>query len=107
MDDIKELLKSHKCVVIKFTATWCKPCKNSQPFIENNLKSLDENVKYLEFDIDETLELYGTLKSKRILNGIPSLVCYKNTNETIYPDFCISSSSENDINQFFNEVNKQ
>lgn len=106
MEEIKKLLKDNDKVVIKFTAEWCKPCKNAAPFINTCVNNLPEGVKYLEIDIDDSLDLYATLKGKRILSGIPSLVCYKKDNDTLYPDFCISSSDKNSINTFFDQVQK-
>ena len=106
MEEIKELLKDNDKVVIKFTAEWCKPCKNAAPFINKCLSNLPSNVKYLEIDIDDSLDLYATLKGKRVLSGIPSLVCYNKDNGSVYPDFCISSSDENSINNFFDQVQK-
>lgn len=106
MEEITNLLKENDKVVIKFTAEWCNPCKRAAPFINKHLTNLPSNVKYLEIDIDESLDLYATLKGKRIITGIPSLLCYKKDNDTLYPDFCISSSDEISINTFFDEVQK-
>ena len=106
MEEIKELLKDNNKVVIKFTAEWCKPCKNAAPFINKHIDNLPQDVKYIEIDIDESLDLYGNLKAKRILSGIPSLVCYKKDNDSMYPDFCISSSKEENIKNFFDQIEK-
>ena len=91
-------------VIFKLTATWCGPCKNAAPYINKRLTSLPANVKYYEIDIDESLDVYGMLKTKRMVSGVPSLLCYYNENKSMWPDEAISSSSEDQINIFFDTV---
>jgi thiol-disulfide isomerase/thioredoxin len=60
--DLVSLVTNTPCVVIKFHAVWCGPCK-SEEFKENynNLKNkykMHPNVvKFIELDIDEFEEL--------------------------------------------------
>ena len=104
----KELLENNSAVIIvKFTAAWCAPCKRSSPFINECKNNLPETYQFIEIDIDESLELYGTLKSKRIVAGIPSLIAYYKDNTSIWPDEAISSSDPNDIEAFFNTVTNE
>ena len=45
-EDLIKLLNSsaYKFIIIKFTATWCRPCKVIQPFLE---KMVDEKIEKL------------------------------------------------------------
>lgn len=52
--------------VIRFTASWCQPCK----VLAKNLESLDTNVPIEVYDIDEKPE-YATEFGIR---GVPTLV---------------------------------
>lgn len=60
--DFASLVTNTPCVVVKFSATFCKPCK-SKPFLDNynilKSKFLEHNdtIKFLELDIDEFEEL--------------------------------------------------
>ncbi len=52
--------------VIRFTASWCQPCK----MLAKNLESLDTNIPIEVYDIDEKPE-YATEFGIR---GVPTLV---------------------------------
>jgi thiol-disulfide isomerase/thioredoxin len=66
-----------RCVsVIKFSATWCGPCKRIQPIWDSWLKILPTNIIIAEIDIDESLELYASLKTKKMVNGVPSILAF-------------------------------
>ena len=47
-----EYIEKNKITVVKFTAKWCKPCKECQPFVEKCLKLLPHEVDFIEIDID-------------------------------------------------------
>ena len=94
-------------VIFKFTADWCGPCKKAKPIIDENLKKLPESILFNEVDIDESIEVYGMLKSKRLVTSIPALICYNKDNDSLWPDEIISSSNKNDIDNFFNKCINQ
>ena len=50
--------------------------------------------------------LYSFLKSKRIVNGIPVILCYKKGNTSYFPDDSITGSLPNELHQFFLRCNK-
>lgn len=99
------LLENNSWVILKFTATWCGPCKKAENFINPWLHTLSEkNVSIYILDIDVNFEIYGYLKKKRRLNGIPSILAYKAGNHEIIPDLFISGSNQNEINTFFERI---
>ena len=64
--DLINFLKSTKCTVIKFSASWCGPCKNKD-FLQNyhilqNIYAEDSNVIFFQYDIDEYEELVSEKK---------------------------------------------
>lgn len=101
----KEIIENkNEKVIFKFTATWCGPCKKAAPVINEYVKQLPEDVKFYEIDIDKSLDVYGMLKTKRMVSGVPSLLCYYKDNTSVWPDEAISSSGEQDIKYFFETV---
>jgi thioredoxin 1 len=52
-EEFDTLLKKNEKVVIKFTAEWCKPCKNIQPFYENQSTLYSDKATFLTIDVDE------------------------------------------------------
>jgi len=100
-----------KIVVIKFSAEWCKPCKVIKPtwdyWIQNNKQT---NIIYVELDVDETMELYGALKTKKMVSGIPALFMYKGNmkrDHWFIPDDSFSGGDVEGLKQFLNRCVKQ
>ena len=89
-------------ILIKFTADWCGPCKRIQPIVDKNLGDLPEDkVHYYEIDIDEHLDLYAFLKTKKMVNGIPALLAWKPENLTFIPTFVVIGGNESEVQKFF------
>jgi len=88
-------------ILIKLGATWCGPCKRIKPVIDAFYASSPPNVMCCEIDVDECFDLYSFLKTKRITNGVPVILCYRQGNITAYPDDSITGADPNDLDLFF------
>lgn len=56
-EEIVSIMNDTQCLVLKFSASWCGPCK-SETFLKqyHDLKdsySTNSNVRFIEFDIDD------------------------------------------------------
>ena len=60
-------------VLVKFSASWCSPCKVLASIIENNPLS----IPVVEVDIDEDFELAAKYK----VRGVPTLIVVENGEE--------------------------
>jgi thioredoxin 1 len=60
-------------VLIKFSASWCSPCKVLTSIIENNPPS----IPIVEIDIDQDYELADKYK----VRGVPTLIVFENGEE--------------------------
>tara|TARA_B100000424_G_scaffold154226_1_gene117896 strand:- start:4489 stop:4863 length:375 start_codon:yes stop_codon:yes gene_type:complete len=97
-------------IVIKFSAEWCKPCQKIKPLVTNCFNKLPDNAMCLTVDIDESFDLYAFLKQKKMLNGVPSLLCYHKNYDKEYafiPKHSYSGSNENKINMFFESCQQE
>ena len=83
IQDFEDILEngiiSKKKVILKISATWCEPCKRIKPMWENIKYTHDICSKCIvvEIDVDESNDIYTTLKRKRMLNGIPAFLMWE------------------------------
>lgn len=95
------LEKNPGLVIIKFGATWCNPCKKIKPVVDAFFASSPDNVICCEIDVDESFDLYAYFKGKRMVNGIPIIMCFKKGNTTYIPDDSITGSDPEGLDAFF------
>ena len=101
-DQFMRLLESNPgLVIIKMGATWCKPCATIKPIVDAFFASSPDNVICCEIDVDQSFDLYSFFKSKKMVNGIPVLLCFKKGNFTFIPDDSITGSNPADLDAFF------
>lgn len=93
-------------IIIKFTATWCGPCKKIGPFVEDQFSKTPENVLCANIDIDDNFDIYAFMKTKKMVKGIPAILAYKKGNTNFAPDFSISGSDQEKVIEFFKECVK-
>ena len=90
-DDLRTYLTTCKCptVIIKFTASWCGPCKQIAPYIQSLNDHYNKyDYEYIEIDIDECFDLYAFFKKKKMVNGVPAMLSFKKC-EKISDDFWV------------------
>ena len=100
---MQQELESKTLIIIKFTASWCGPCKNIKSTTEEYIKKLPSSIKYVEIDIDESLDLYVFLKNKKMVNGIPAILAYypgEKDNFYVPDDSCLGGNINN-VKMFF------
>ena len=69
----QEVLKSTVPVLVDFTATWCGPCKQLAPIIDQLAGDLDGSVKVGKLDIDDSPIMAGKLG----VRGVPTVMVFK------------------------------
>uniref|UniRef100_A0A6C0H6S7 Thioredoxin domain-containing protein n=1 Tax=viral metagenome TaxID=1070528 RepID=A0A6C0H6S7_9ZZZZ len=101
-NDFFQLLpKNPGLIIIKFGATWCKPCKTIQPYLESFFATSPNEVICCDIDVDESFDLYSFMKARKMTNGIPVIMCYLKGNTNIAPNFSITGSDLTQLDNFF------
>ena len=88
-------------IIIKLGAEWCGPCKTIKHAVEAFFASSPPEVVCCDIDVDESFDLYAYFKSKKMVNGIPVLLCYKKGNLSFAPDDSVTGSAPNELDAFF------
>jgi thioredoxin-like negative regulator of GroEL len=96
------LLKHNQgLIIIKLGAEWCGPCKTVKPAIHGFFASSPPEVICADIDVDKSFDFYSFLKSKKMVNGIPAILCYKKGNQTYIPDDALTGSDAQELHNFF------
>jgi len=72
--ELAELVSKKKPVIIKFTATWCGPCKRIAPTFNKLVEKVKHLVDIVIVDADEGRDICSSLK----VRGYPSFLSYVN-----------------------------
>lgn len=100
--DFMRLLENNPgLIIIKLGATWCGPCKTIKPVVDAFFASSPSNVICCDIDVDQSTDLYAYLKSKKMVNGIPAMLCYKKGNKSFIPDDSVTGSNPDGLDKFF------
>lgn len=88
-------------IIIKLGSSWCQPCKLIEKSVHGFFASSPPEVICADIDVDQSFDFYSFLKSKKMVNGIPVLLCYKKGNVTYIPDDTITGAEPNGLHEFF------
>ena len=92
-------------IIVKFGATWCGPCKlisgQSHSYMNDMIAKFPDKVICCDIDVDDHFELYATLKQKKMVNGIPAILCWYAGNVTVIPDDSTIGADIDQIKQLF------
>ena len=98
-------------IIIKFTASWCGPCRKIKVLCDELFQKTSKTTICFNLDIDNDInaKLYSTLKSKKMIRGVPTLFGFnckkkRNMDHWYIPDKSVVGSTVNDIICLFNQI---
>ena len=101
-NDFLKLLKLNPgLVIVKLGASWCGPCKKIAHLVDAFFASSPPDVICADIDVDESIDLYSYLKTKRMVNGIPVILMYKRGNVSFIPDDSVTGADPGALDAFF------
>jgi len=94
-----EYLKKNQHCIVKFTATWCKPCQRAKPIVNNLFEQSKQYLDLIIVDADTGTDLCSYLKVK----AFPTFYSYVSGE----PAESMIGSDPNTILDFFNKTLKR
>lgn len=88
-------------IILKLGAVWCNPCRLIEKSVHAFFATSPPEVICGDIDVDQSFDFYSFLKSKKMVNGIPVLLCFKKGNATYIPDDIITGADPQQLHQFF------
>ena len=108
MQDFAKLLQDNPgLLILKFQAEWCVPCAKIKEYVDDRFEHISntfEHVQCVVVDVDESFEVYAYLKSKKMLNGIPALLMYRQGNTQYTYDDSVSGTKTTELDAFFERI---
>lgn len=102
IETFRQCLEDNPCVfIVKMGAKWCGPCKRIETFLQSCYSAAPENVQLAVLDVDECESLYGFLKSKKVVSGVPAILVYYKGNTHYIPDDVVIGADIPQINLLF------
>jgi len=93
-------------IILKLGAEWCGPCKTIKDVVHGFFACSPKEVICGDIDVDNSFDFYSFLKSKKMVNGIPVILCYKKGNTTFIPDDVVTGADPHLIHNFFSRCGK-
>jgi len=113
--DVKQLQEiqakmNSQILIIKFGADWCGPCKKIAPNYVDFIKTAPANIIFADIDIDESIDLYISLKRNKMVTGIPVFFAYYGgvkRDKWFIPDDSIIGGDIKLVTEFFERCTKK
>ena len=100
-----DLLKNNPgAIIIKFGADWCGPCKIIEKDVLELISIMPNSVQCAIINVDECVDVYSFLKSKKMINGIPAIFVYYKGNINYIPDGTAIGANMREIANLFNNT---
>lgn len=93
-------------IIVKVGATWCKPCHAIKDIVHGFFATSPDYVVCADIDVDESFDYYAFLKARKIVNGIPALLCYTKENQSFMPNLIHTGADLNSLDKFLKDCGK-
>lgn len=74
MENFNDIINGNQLTLVDFFATWCGPCKQMHPVLEQLKASEGENLRIIKLDVDKNEELASAYR----IQSVPTLMLFRN-----------------------------
>lgn len=74
MENFNDIINGNQLTLVDFFATWCGPCKQIHPVLEQLKASEGENLRIIKLDVDKNEALASAYR----IQSVPTLMLFRN-----------------------------
>lgn len=74
MEKFNDIINGNQLTLVDFFATWCGPCKQMHPVLEQLKASEGENLRIIKLDVDKNESLASAYR----IQSVPTLMLFRN-----------------------------
>lgn len=75
MENFNDIINGNQLTLVDFFATWCGPCKQMHPVLEQLKASEGENLRIIKLDVDKNEALASAYR----IQSVPTLMLFRNS----------------------------
>lgn len=73
-------------IIVKLGAPWCGPCKRIAQDVHAFFSRAPADVLCADLNVDENTDVYAKFRAMRMVDGIPTLLCFLQGNLSFAPN---------------------
>lgn len=73
MDKFNDIINSENLTLVDFFATWCGPCKQMHPVLEQLKQELGDSIRIVKLDVDKNDALAAAYR----IQSVPTLMLFR------------------------------
>ncbi len=74
MENFNDIINGNQLTLVDFFATWCGPCKQMHPVLEQLKASEGERLRIIKLDVDKNEALASAYR----IQSVPTLMLFRN-----------------------------
>lgn len=74
MENFNDIINGNQLTLVDFFATWCDPCKQMHPVLEQLKASEGEKLRIIKLDVDKNEALASAYR----IQSVPTLMLFRN-----------------------------
>lgn len=73
MEKFNDIINSENLTLVDFFATWCGPCKQMHPVLEQLKQELGDSIRIVKLDVDKN----DALAAAYCIQSVPTLMLFR------------------------------
>ena len=73
MEKFNDIINREQLTLVDFFATWCGPCKQMHPVLEQLKQDLGDSIRIVKLDVDKNEQLANDYR----IQSVPTLMLFK------------------------------